>query len=157
MGLLFCSGEANSRFQADVMTGLLTDMGLTVSEFTFADSNDVSSVTQTACDESDVLFIPTDNTAAACAEAINNVALTAGVPIVAGEENICAGCGVATLSISYFDLGFATGEMAFELLENGADISTMEIRFAPKFTKEFNADICETLGITVPEEFVAIG
>ncbi len=157
VGLLFCSGEANSRFQADVMAGLLTEMGLTVSEFTFADSNDVSSVTQTACDDSDVIFIPTDNTAASCVEAINNVALNAGVPIVTGEENLCAGCGVATLSISYFDLGFATGEMAFEILENGADVSTMEVRFAPSFTKKFNADICGTLGIEVPADFEAVG
>ena len=156
IGLLYCSGEPNSIFQADSMEALLTDMGYSVERYTFADSNDVSSVTANACSNADVLYIPTDNTAASCTEAINNVALSAGIPIVAGEEGLASGCGVATLSISYYDLGRATGEMAAEILTEGADISTMEVRFAPAFTKEYNADICETLNITVPEDYIAI-
>lgn len=157
VGILFCSGEANSRFQADTITPMIEALGKSVKEFTFVDSNDIASVTANACSECDVIYIPTDNTAASCAESINNIALNAGVPIVAGEENLCAGCGVATLSISYFDIGFATGEMAFEILVNGADIATMPVQTAPKFTKEFNADICAALGITPPADYVAIG
>ena len=157
VGIVFCSGEANSRYQADVVTGLLKDAGIEVSEFTFADSNDVSAVTASACADCDVLYIPTDNTAASCAEAINNVALNAKTPIIAGEENACAGFGVATLSISYFDLGYATGEMAAEILTSGAKPAEMDIRFAPNFEKKFNADICAALGVEVPADFAAIG
>ena len=157
VGLVYCSGEPNSKFQVETIAPMLTELGYTVTEYTFADSNDVSSVTATACGEVDVLYIPTDNTAASCTEAINNVALNAGVPIIAGEEGICAGCGVATLSISYYDIGYATGEMAYEILVNGADISAMEVQYAPQFTKEYNAAICEALQITVPEDYVAIG
>ena len=157
VGILYCSSEPNSKFQADTITPMLEELGYTVSSYTFADSNDVAAVTQTACDECDVLYIPTDNTAASCTEAINNVALVAGVPIIAGEEGICGGCGVATLSISYFDLGYATGEMAAEILVDGADVSEMEIRYAPNFTKKYNAANCETLGIEIPEDYVAIG
>lgn len=156
VGLLYCSGEPNSLFQADSIEKLLTDMGYTVERFTFADSNDVSAVTANACSGADVIYIPTDNTAASCTEAINNVALSAGIPIVCGEEGIAAGCGVATLSISYYDLGRATGEMAYDVLVNGADISSMEVRFAPAFTKEYNADICSALNVTVPGDYVAI-
>ena len=156
VGILYCSGEANSVYQANVVKECLEADGLTVNIFTFADSNDVSTVTTSAVAESDVLYIPTDNTAASCTEAINNVALSAGIPIVAGEEGLASGCGVATLSISYYDLGRATGEMAAEILTEGADISTMEVRFAPAFTKEYNADICEALNITVPDDYVAI-
>ena len=157
IGIVYCSSEANSLFQADSIQPMFEAQGLTVSRFTFSDSNEVSAVVTTACGECDVLYIPTDNTAASCAEAINNVALKAETPIVCGEENLCAGCGVATLSINYFDLGTATGEMAAEILANGADVSQMEVRFAPQFTKEFNADICSALGITPPDDFVAIG
>ena len=157
VGILYCSSEPNSKFQADTITPMLEELGYTVSSYTFADSNDVAAVTQTACDECDVLYIPTDNTAASCTEAINNVALVAGVPIIAGEEGICGGCGVATLSISYYDLGYATGEMAAEVLVDGADVSAMEIRYAPTFTKKYNAANCETLGIEIPEDYVAIG
>ena len=157
VGILYCSGEPNSKYQADTIKPMLEGYGYTVTEYTFADSNDVSSVAATACNEVEVLYIPTDNTAASCTEAINNVALNAGVPIIAGEEGICAGCGVATLSISYYDIGYATGEMAYEILVNGADVSAMEVQYAPQFTKEYNAAICEALQITVPEDYVAIG
>jgi putative ABC transport system substrate-binding protein len=157
VGILYCSGEANSLYQAETITPYLESYGYEVKTYTFADSNDVSTVTATACSESDVLYIPTDNTAASCTEAINNVALNAKTPIVAGEEGICSGCGVATLSISYYDIGYETGEMAYEILVNGADISTMQVRFAPQFTKEYNKEICEALNITVPDDYVAIG
>ena len=157
VGLLYCSGEPNSKYQADVITPMLEELGYSVKTYTFADSNDVSNVTASACTDCDVLYIPTDNTAASCTEAINNVAINEGTPIIAGEEGICSGCGVATLSISYYDLGLATGEMAAEILLDGADISTMEVRYAPSFTKKFNAANCETLGIEVPSDYVAIG
>ena len=156
VGLVYCSGEPNSKFQVETIAPMLTELGYTVTEFTFADSNDVANVTASACAECDVLYIPTDNTAASCTEAINNVALVEKTPIICGEEGICKGCGVATLSISYYDIGYETGLMAAEILTEGADISTMEVRYAPQFTKEYNVSICETLGITVPEDYVAI-
>lgn len=155
VGLLFCSAEPNSRVQADAITPVLEGMGCTVKEFVFADSNDVAQVAATACDESDVLYIPTDNTAASNSELISNVALNAKTPIIAGEEGLCKGCGVATLSISYYDLGKVTGEMAAEILQGGKKPGEMEIRYAP-FTKKFDADICAALGITVPDDYVAI-
>ena len=156
VGVLYCSAEPNSKYQADKIDQILADLGYIVTEYTFADSNDVASVTATAVGENDVLYIPTDNTAASCTEAINNVALPAGVPIICGEENLCKGCGLATLSINYYDLGYATGEMACEVLVNGADVSTMAIQFAPVFTKEYNAANAEALGISVPSDYVAI-
>ena len=156
VGLLYCSAEPNSKYQVDVIKGYLADLGYACTEYTFADSNDVASVAQNACDGSDVLYIPTDNTAASCTEAIRNVIEPAKKPVIAGEEGICAGCGVATLSISYYDLGYATGEMAYEILVNKADISAMEIRFAPNVTRKYNAELCELMGISVPEDYIAI-
>lgn len=157
VGLVYCSGEANSQYQVDTVKGYLEELGYTCELYSFVDSNDVTSVVKTACDNSDVLYIPTDNTAASNAEAINNVAQPAGVPIVAGEENICAGCGVATLSINYYDLGVATGKMAVRILKDGEDISTMAIEYAPQFTKKYNVDLADALGVTIPEDYTAIG
>ena len=156
VGLLYCSAEPNSKYQVDVITGYLTELGYECVEYTFADSNDVASVAQSACDGSDVIYIPTDNTAASCTEAIRNVVEPAQKPVIAGEEGICKGCGVATLSISYYDLGYSTGEMAYEVLVNGADVATMNVAFAPNVTKEYNAELCDLLGVTVPEDYVAI-
>lgn len=153
VGLLYCSAEANSQYQVDVITGYLTEMGITCTPYAFTDTNDVASVTQAACETSDVIYVPTDNTAAANTEAIANVVLPAGIPVVAGESGICTGCGVATLSISYYDLGYTTGQMAAKILTGESNVSEMAIEYAPEVTKMYNADNCATLGITVPDGY----
>ena len=152
VGLLYCSAEPNSVYQCDVIEGYLTEEGYTVARYAFTDTNDVTSVAQTAADNSDVIYIPTDNTAASNTEAIANVVIPAKVPVVAGEEGICSGCGVATLSISYYDLGYATGEMAAKILADGVDVSAMPVEFAPNVTKKYNAANCEALGVTIPDD-----
>ena len=156
VGLVYCSAEANSIYQITVIKGYVEEMGYACTEFAFTDSNDVASVTQSAADASDVIYIPTDNTAAAYTETIANVLIPAKVPAVVGEEGICSGCGVATLSISYYDLGYKTGEMAADILQNGADVSTMAVESAPNFTKKYNAANAEALGLTIPADYVAI-
>ena len=157
VGILYCSGEPNSKFQADTITPMFEELGLEVKEFTFADSNDVANVTATACSECDVLYLPTDNTAASCTEAINNVAEPAGVPIVAGEEGICKGCGIATLSIDYYELGRTTGTMAAKILTGESNVSEMPIEYYQNPVKKYDAARCEALGITVPSDYAAIG
>ena len=156
VGLLYCSAEPNSDYQVQTVKGYLEEMGYTCTEYAFSDSNDLSAVATTACAESDVIYIPTDNTAATNAELIGNIAVPAGVPIIAGEEGICSGCGVATLTISYYDLGCQTGEMAYEILVNGADPASMDIAYAPSFTAKYNEANCQALGLTVPEGYEAI-
>ena len=157
VGLLYCSAEANSIYQVKVVGEELAKLGFETEEFAFTDSNDVASVSALAAGESDVIYIPTDNTAAAYSETIANEVIPAKVPVVAGEEGICAGCGVATLTISYYDIGFATGLMAYEILANGADIAQMPIEYAPQFVKKYNPANIEALGLPVPEGYVAIG
>ena len=156
VGLLYCSAEANSVYQANTIQEHLEGLGYTCKTYTFADSNDIASVTTNAAGECDVIYVPTDNTAASNTEVINNVCLPAGVPVIAGEEGICKGCGVATLSINYYDIGYKAGEMAVDILVNGADITTMAIESAPNVTKEYNEAICKELNITVPDDYVAI-
>ena len=155
VGLLYCSAEANSQYQVDTIKKFLEEKGYTCEYYAFSDSNDLSSVVTTAANDMDVIYVPTDNTAASNTEIISNICTPAGVPVVAGEEGICAGCGVATLSISYYDLGVATGKMATKVL-NGGDISTMPIEYAPQFTKKYNPTLCEALGIEVPSDYEAI-
>lgn len=156
VGLLYCTAEANSIYQIDVIEPILKDYGYTTVRYSFTDSNDIAAVATEASSNCDVLYLPTDNTIANNTELINNICLPARVPVIAGEEGICGSCGVATLSIDYYDIGYAAGEMAYEILVNGADISTMPIQYAPKITKKYNAAICEELGITPPEDYVAI-
>ena len=155
VGLLYCSAEPNSQYQVDTVQGYLEELGYTCTQYAFSDSNDLSSVCQGAADASDVIYIPTDNTCANNTELINNICY-GKVPVVAGEEGICSGCGVATLSISYYDLGVTTGEMAAKVLTGEVDISEMAIEYAPQFTKKYNPANAEALGLTIPEGYEAI-
>lgn len=156
VGLLYCSAEANSQYQVDTVKAALEELGYTCEYYAFSDSNDLATIATNAAGACDVIYIPTDNTAASNTEIINNICQPAGVPIIAGEEGICSGCGVATLSISYYDLGVATGDMAVRILTGEEDISQMPIEYAPQFTKKYNPTICEALGIQVPEDYEAI-
>ncbi len=148
VGLLYCSAEPNSQYQVDEVQKFLEAKGIACTQYPFSDSNDKAAVTQTAADNSDVIYVPTDNTVASAAGIVDGICQPAGVPVIAGEQGICAGCGVATLSISYYDLGVKTAEMAYEILTGKADISTMAIGYADKQTPMYNPAICEALGIT---------
>ncbi len=156
VALLYCSAEANSAYQVQVVGDYLENAGLTVKDFSFSASSDVAQVAEAAAAAADVIYIPTDNTAASCTETINNVVLPTGTPIFAGEEGICKGCGFATLSISYYNLGRKTGEMAVEILTGKTDIAEMPIAYDEKPVKKYNPAICDELGITVPDDYTAM-
>jgi len=152
VGLLYCAAEPNSQYQVDTVQKELEKLGYTCKQHSFTDSNDVSSVTTTAAAECDVIYVPTDNTVASNTEIIDGICQAAGVPVIAGEEGICKGCGVATLSISYYDLGVATGEMAAKILKGEAKVSEMPIEYAKTFTPKYNKAIVEALKLTAPAE-----
>ena len=156
VGLLFCSAEPNSKYQVDTVQTNLEKLGYTCTQYSFQDSNELSAVATTAVSESDVIYVPTDNTVANNTELLYNTAIEKNVPVVAGEEGICKGCGTVTLSISYYDLGVATGKMAAKVLKGEKKIEEMPIEYAPNFTKKYNKAICEKLNIKVPEGYEEI-
>lgn len=160
IGILYCSAEPNSKYQVEEITRLLISKGVAaenIKEYAFTESNDISAVTTTASAESDVIYVPTDNTVANNAPIIDSICRKDKTPIIAGEAGICSGCGVATLSISYYDLGYATGKMAAKILKGEAKIDRMRIEYAATSTKKYNAEICEALGIPAPEGYVPLG
>ena len=156
VGIIYCSREDNSQYQVDEVTRYLEEMGIKVTAYSFAESTELQAITQKAVAENDALYIPTDNEAAKATDIIDAVARPAKCPIFAGEEGICRGCGIVTLSISYYDLGYKTGEMAAEILLEGKNPADMPIEYAPQFTKKYNPVICDELGIPVPDDYVAI-
>ena len=157
VGILYCSGEANSVFQAEKMTGLLEDRGLAVKGFTVADSNEIQAVLSAAVEEIDALYIPTDNTMADNIELVKNLTVPARIPVICGEENMCKGGGLATLSISYFDMGYAAGELAASILKGEADPATSPIVYCSEVTREYNPQVAEAIGWTIPDGLTAIG
>ncbi len=156
VGLLYCSAEPNSQYQVDTIETHLKNLGFTCTKYPFADTNEMPSVTQTAADNNDVIYIPTDNTVANNTGVVSNICRPAKVPVFAGEEGICRGCGLATLSISYYNLGVTTGKMAIKILKGEADVSKMPIEYDLDVVPKYNADICAELGLTPVEGYTAI-
>ena len=148
VALLYCSAEPNSKYQIEEVQKILEGKGLNCKQFDFADTSVLMSVTQAAASFADVIYVPTDNTVANNATAIDSICRPAGIPIIAGEAGVCAGCGIATLSIDYYDLGYATGKMAVRILKDGADITKMPIEYAPEVSYLYNEVICKELNIT---------
>ena len=157
VGLLYCSAEANSKYQVNVVKAELESKGLSVKEISFSDSNDLQSVLSGSIGSVDTIYIPTDNTCASSAPIINKIVRDKKVPVFAGEEGICEGCGAITLSISYYNIGYKTGEMAVDILINKTNPGTMEIAYDENPVKKFNKDFCEALNISVPSDYVEIG
>ena len=149
VGMLYCSSEPNSAYQVKVVKEYLAGKGITCNDYKFSDANDVQLIAGNAASACDAIYIPTDNSAADNAEAIWGAVSDKKTPIIAGESGICSGCGIATLSIDYYDLGYKTGEMAAKILKGEADIATMAIEYTPeeKLTKLYNKEICDALGI----------
>ena len=156
VGIIYCSREDNSKYQVDEVTKYLEEDGIKVTAYSFAEATELQAITEKAVAENDALYIPTDNTAADATDIIDAVARPAKCPVFAGEEGICRGCGIVTLSISYYDLGYKTGEMAAEIILEGKNPGDMTIEYAPQFTKKYNPVICEALGIPAPEGYEAL-
>ena len=159
VGLVFCSAEANSKYQVEQVEKYLTEAGLTCTRYPFADTNDMAAVVEEAAANSDVIYVPTDNACANGTGIIDGICRPLKVPVIAGEAGICNGCGIATLSIDYYDLGYATGIMAAKILKGEAKISEMPIEYTPaeKITPMYNAAICEELGITPLDGYTPLG
>lgn len=156
VGLLYCSAEANSKYQIDKVEGFLKEKNLETKRITFSETNELQSVLTAGIVDLDVLYIPTDNKCADNVTIIDAVCRPAKLPVICGEEGICKGCGVATLSIDYFNLGIKTGQMAVEILKDKKDISKMAIAYDENPVKKFNKAIAEELNITVPASYTEI-
>ncbi len=154
VGLLYCSAEPNSQYQIKVVRTELERRGLTTKEYTFSDTNDVAAVAQKASEDCEVLYIPTDNTAASCAPTIYS-SMTRKVPVVCGDTGTLRGCGVAALSTSYYELGVVTGRMAAKILKGEAKVGEMPIEYASA-VKVYNPVICEELQLQVPADYQAL-
>lgn len=156
VGLVYCSSEVNSLYQVNAVQEYLSAKGVKAQEYSFSDSTDIVFALEKACDETEVIYLPTDNTLASCIESADAICRMAKIPVITGEKAMCQTAGVATLSIDYYNLGRKTGEMAYSILVEGADISQMPIEYADIATKLYNKEICDEFGIIIPEDYVVI-
>ena len=158
VGILYCSAEVNSVYQAEHIAITFDELNISHENFTFSDSNDLQSIVTSAVQKCDVLYIPTDNTAASNAALIDSIARPAGVPIITGDDGTCKKCGLACLAINFYDIGYRAGEMAYDILVNGTNPAQIPVEDPAEeaLSYVYNPVIAEDLGFTFGEEYTAL-
>ena len=147
VGILYCSSELNSAYQVAVVKEYLENKGIVATEYRFTDSNDLQTIAANAASNEEAIYVPTDNVVASNTGIIDNVCALKSIPVFAGEENTCRGCGYATLAISYYSIGYKTGTMAADILLGNVDISTAAIAYDESPVKKYVKSRCDALGI----------
>lgn len=149
VGMLYCTAESNSLLQIEMAEAACDKAGLTHERFTVSSSNEVQSVVESMIGKVDAGYSPTDNTIAAAAAQVGQICKEGKLPFVTGEENMCMGMGICTLSIDYTELGKMAGEMAVKILTEGADPADMaiETESGDQLKVIKNEEMAEALGI----------
>lgn len=154
VGIVINSGEENSAIQAEEAKTAFEAEGFAVKIYSVADTNEIQTVVTAACNEVDAFYEPTDNLIAANVPTMSNITTAAGKPVICGEGGMCESGFLATYAISYYELGRAAGEQAYNILVNGADPATTPIFFfdVSNLSLVINEQNAAELGITIPEE-----
>lgn len=154
VGIVINSGEENSAIQAEEAKTAFEAEGFAVKIYSVADTNEIQTVVTAACNEVDAFYEPTDNLIAANVPTMSNITTAAGKPVICGEGGMCESGFLATYAISYYELGRAAGEQAYNILVNGADPATTPIFFfdVSNLSLVINEENAAELGITIPEE-----
>ena len=154
VAIIYCSAEPNSVIQGNQAEELYKAAGFTTVTLTASDITTISTVVTSACDQADVIYIPTDNLFAENMESVKNIAEPAKIPVICGEGGMVQSGGTATVSIDYYTLGYRAGEMAYEILVNGADPATTPIGFMTAEDMELiiNEENVAAIGLTIPED-----
>lgn len=154
VGVLYTSSEDNSIVQAAIAKKVIEELGLTYVEVTVTNSNEVQQATQSIVEKCDAIYIPTDNTFATAIPVVHGVTSVSKTPVICGEAGMVKSGGLATLGISYYDLGYQTGLMAVKIFDEGAKPATMSIEFADKFDYAINGTVAEEIGVEIPADLL---
>ena len=154
VAIVYCSAEPNSVIQGNQAEELYEKAGLATVTLTASDITTISTVVTAACDQADVLYIPTDNLFAENMESVKNITEPAKIPVICGEGGMVQTGGTASVAIDYYTLGYRAGEMAYEIMVGGANPATMPIGFMTAEDMELviNAENMAAIGLTVPED-----
>ena len=152
IGIIYCSSEVNSQKQADIMKKYTESKGIRVLEATVSTVNDIQQAAQSLVGKVDGLYVPTDNILASAAPTLASITIPAKLPVVCGEANVVKECGVATIGIDYYKLGFQTGEMAADILSGKAKPADMPIQSQLEMTLTINEDYAKQIGIEIPQD-----
>ena len=151
VGLLFCTAEANSEIQIQMAEEELDKLGIAHERFTVSSSNEIQQVVESMVGQVDVIYTPTDNTIAAGMTTVAMVANENKLPTICGEVGMVENGGLASISINYEELGYRAGEMAVEILTEGADPAEMPIGTmgSDECDLVYNQETADEIGVDV--------
>lgn len=156
VGILYCSAEDNSEFQANLAVEELDTLGMKGEKYTFSTLDEIQAVVDSMKGKVDAIYVPTDNKVAEGMATISMIATEAGLAVITGESGMVDNGGLATYGLSYFNLGKLTGSQAASILNGEAETATMPIGYLDAADCEFsyNQDTADALGITIdPSKF----
>lgn len=156
VGILFCSNESNSKYQADLAVSEAKKLGLDSKIFTVSQSTEISQVVESMIKSVDAIYTPTDNMMASSMPLVSKIAMSAGIPVVCGETNVVAKGSVGTFGMDYYKLGKLTAIQAVDILKNGKQPHDMPIRYLNENKLTLNLEVIRKLKISVPKELMSI-
>ncbi|HFI0092014.1 TPA: tryptophan ABC transporter substrate-binding protein [Streptococcus suis] len=153
IGVLYSSNEDNSKIQVAEFKAAAEEAGYTVLEYAVASSNELASTVEVATSKTDVLFTPVDNTVASAFSTVVSVANKTKTPIFTSVEDMVEGGGIASVTLSQYDLGVATGKMAAKILD-GANPGDTPVQIFNEGTVVVNQKVAKELGITLSDDVI---
>ncbi|MCK4069884.1 ABC transporter substrate-binding protein [Streptococcus suis] len=153
IGVLYSSNEDNSKIQVAEFKAAAEEAGYTVLEYAVASSNELAATVEVATSKADVLFTPVDNTVASAFSTVVSVANKTKTPIFTSVEDMVEGGGIASVTLSQYDLGVATGKMAAKILD-GANPGDTPVQIFNEGTVVVNQKVAKELGISLSEEII---
>lgn len=156
IGIIYNSSEPNSVIQSEEAQTLIKEAGKEVKVVTVSSTNEVQQAMESLAQDVEGVYIPTDNTLASTMPTVAEIAESYQLPIVAASTDQVLAGGLATYGIDYYELGRQTGEMALQVLEEGADPGELPVQSSQNLQLVVNEEMAEKLGIdpasiTIPE------
>lgn len=153
IGVVYTTSEANSITQLSNLKKVCDERGISVEAVGIQNDADIPSAANTLAGKCDCFLNFTDNKVVNNLPVLLEAADAAGIPIFGSEEEqVRNGCA-ASMSIDYVALGEITGDMALEVLIDGADAAAMAVKTTSDATPVINSKFLSELGIAIPDSY----
>lgn len=153
LGVIYNSGEANSKVLVKMMKETGEEMGFEVVEATASKSSEVYQAAKSLVGKAEAAYIPTDNTVVSAFESAVKVGTENNLPIFAADVDSVPRGAVAAMGFDYYKHGYQTGFMAKKILE-GADPATTPVETQDELLLHLNMDAAKKMGVDVPQSII---
>lgn len=150
IGVVYNSGEANSKTLVDMLKAAAAKMGLKVEEATAPKSSDVYAAAKSLVGRADAVYVPTDNTVVSALESLVKVCEQNKLPLYAADVDSVPRGAVAALGFDYYLHGKQTGVMGAKILKGQSPADT-PVEFQEGLSLHLNMKAAKKMGVDIPE------